>query len=636
MRKIPFILILAILLPMFFGIAVPLFPTPPIASAASHGISAEGLAKIKAANDKVLAEAMANNPTGAEKEYGIVCFKKDFWNFDFGECIAVLGYYMYVPTGWILLFSGAIFDTFLAFSLSKGLLNEDFVSGTWKVVRDIANLGLILALLYIAIATILQVGGVQLKKAVANVIIVALLINFSFFFTRVVIDITNTIGFHFYTMAAKAGGVPASTQAQKHLSGKVNDVTEYRISVGIMKSINPQSLMKKNTFDEWNEKKSDESVLFVVFLLAAIVNLVAAFVLFSAAFLFLGRILAFVFLIIASPLAFAAWALPAGGGGFHSKWWKQLLDQGLVAPIFLFFIYVIIKMGAVGGGYFVTDVTSISFVDFLVVVLLKAALIIAALMLALNTARGLSGKAGALTAKFAGGAMVGTAAWAGRHTIGRAAKGLQDSAAVKQFVARTGVAGEILDRGLGATARGSMDFRGLPGGKNIGLGSAGGKGGYDKHLKDQIGRKVELGKRLEKGKHGENVLATNWRGKAVTEMETIYEDFIGPDGNTVHVRDSAGNLIMGPDGKPLNERVAVGQKQRWITAREQYTRKLEQGTTIFPDFKKQGYEASRNDRDAARELRKAPTETDKIIEALTKQQAQLSQQPSGGTPAGTP
>jgi len=634
MRKIPFILILAILLPMFFGIAVPLFPTPPIASAASHGISAEGLAKIKAANDKVLAEAMANNPTGAEKEYGIVCFKKDFWNFDFGECIAVLGYYMYVPTGWILLFSGAIFDTFLAFSLSKGLLNEDFVSGTWKVVRDIANLGLILALLYIAIATILQVGGVQLKKAVANVIIVALLINFSFFFTRVVIDITNTIGFHFYTMAAKAGGVPASTQAQKHLSGKVNDVTEYRISVGIMKSINPQSLMKKNTFDEWNEKKSDESVLFVVFLLAAIVNLVAAFVLFSAAFLFLGRILAFVFLIIASPLAFAAWALPAGGGGFHSKWWKQLLDQGLVAPIFLFFIYVIIKMGAVGGGYFVTDVTSISFVDFLVVVLLKAALIIAALMLALNTARGLSGKAGALTAKFAGGAMVGTAAWAGRHTIGRAAKGLQDSAAVKQFVARTGVAGEVLDRGLGATARGSMDFRGISGVE--GMGKAGGKGGYDKHLKDQIGRKVELGKRLEKGKHGENVLATNWRGKAVTEMETIYEDFIGPDGNTVHVRDSAGNLIMGPDGKPLNERVAVGQKQRWITAREQYTRKLEQGTTIFPDFKKQGYEASRNDRDAARELRKAPTETDKIIEALTKQQAQLSQQPSGGTPAGTP
>lgn len=473
------VLLLAILSPLFS----PLF-------------TASGVALI-APNVAHAAEATITDESVLQS-YGLQCFRADFWNMSIGECIAVLGYYMYVPTGWILLLSGALFDTFLAFSLSKGLLNEPFVSATWGTVRDFANLGLIFALLYIAIATILQVGGVQLKKAVANVIIVGLLINFSFFFTRVVIDVTNTIAFQFYTMAASAGGVSPSTGAEKHLNGdKTSDVTEYRISDGLMSGIGPQSLTSPTTFEEWMKRtKSGKVALFVVFAIAGIVNLVAAFVLFSAAFLFLGRILAFVFLIIASPLAFAAWALPAGGGGFHSKWWKQLLDQGLLAPIFLFFIYVIIKMGKVGGGYFANDITSVSFADFFIVNIVKASLIIAALMLALNTARGLSGKVGSLTAKWAGGdktmraaksAAMGTAAFAARNTIGRGATAIAESERFKKFGDKNPTLGRWVKAGTDKVA---------------GAGFGGRKGGYTASVKASTMAKEKFGQHLEKDKDG--------------------------------------------------------------------------------------------------------------------------------------
>src|SRR3989344_5755170 len=525
-------------------------------------------------------------------------------------------------TNWVLTLAGAMFDMFAAFTIGTVLFKSTMTmtQQAWGVVRDIANLALIFSLLYIAIATILQIGGVQLKKAVESVVIVGLLINFSFFITRVVIDASNIL----------AGALYSKVVANS-------------VSYSIIAAFNPQQIMDQTVVDKL--AKADmkgQNVFTFLYLFASILNIFAAIIFLKVALLLVGRVVMFLFLIIASPLAFVGYAIP--GASFHKEWWKTLIDQAMVAPVFFFFLYVITTVlnGSFLDSIFKSSKDTLDPMTFYISMTAHFIIVILALNLALKKTAKLSGEIGGAILGFAGGlitgavggATVGLAARAGRHTIGRAAKSLQDSAAVKQFVARTGVAGEVLDRGLGATARGSMDFRGISGVE--GMGKAGGKGGYDKHLKDQIGRKVELGKRLEKGKHGENVLATNWRGKAVTEMETIYEDFIGPDGNTVHVRDSAGNLIMGPDGKPLNERVAVGQKQRWITAREQYTRKLEQGTTIFPDFKKQGYEASRNDRDAARELRKAPTETDKIIEALTKQQAQLSQQPSGGTPAGTP
>lgn len=138
------------------------------------------------------------------------------------------------------------------------------------------------------------------------------------------------------------------------------------------------------------------------------------------------------------------------------------------------------------------------FASLMISVILKAAIIIIALQIALSKTRSLSGAAGtwatkAGTAVF--GAAAGTAAFAGRHTIGRAA----NSEFMRKQVGKLGdgAVGRTADRALSYVGKGSMDFRGLPGGKSIGLGSAGGKGGFKKGFDAAERRKTEFaGRRM--------------------------------------------------------------------------------------------------------------------------------------------
>ena len=61
----------------------------------------------------------------------------------------------------------------------------------WGAVRDVANIFFILMLLYVAIKTVLSLNVTDNKRLVGVIIIVALLINFSLFTTKVVIDASN-------------------------------------------------------------------------------------------------------------------------------------------------------------------------------------------------------------------------------------------------------------------------------------------------------------------------------------------------------------------------------------------------------------------------------------------------------------
>lgn len=319
---------------------------------------------------------------------GLSCSLFGGWTVD--ECVALIGYYaFYVPTAWILIIAGGIFDTMLALSLSTKTINQPFVLEAWGIVRDVANLFFIFILLYIAIGTILQTGGDTLKRALVNVIIVAFVINFSFFFTRVVIDASNIFALEFYS---KIGSVTESP----HI-GSLSDIQERSITAGFVSAFNPQRIIASETFKTWQGDGYSKSLLFVMFFVGAIINLVASYVFFLAGFLFVARVVAFMFLIIASPLAFMAYIVP-NKSSYANSWWTQLVNQALVAPVFLFFIYVITKMivGTGGGDQFMKNafsgVTTIT--DLLINMVLQGTVIVVALLMGLRAAQKLSGEAG--------------------------------------------------------------------------------------------------------------------------------------------------------------------------------------------------------------------------------------------------
>ena len=72
------------------------------------------------------------------------------------------------------------------------------IDQVWLVIRNISSIFIIFGLLYASIATILDVGKVNVSTWVKNIIVAGLLINFSLFFTKVLIDTSNLVSLQFY------------------------------------------------------------------------------------------------------------------------------------------------------------------------------------------------------------------------------------------------------------------------------------------------------------------------------------------------------------------------------------------------------------------------------------------------------
>jgi len=193
---------------------------------------------------------------------------------------------------WLMLAGSSLLDASINFSLESTHYRLDSVQTGWTVFRDLANMVFIFVLVYIAIATILQLSNFNTKRVLATLIIVALLLNFSFFLTGIVIDISNISSKFLYDSMT----IP---------------------SPGEFKSIGGQfieGLKLPSTEDFENVPSLDEMQKGLLNIVTAIFEFIAAFVFLSGAFLFIFRTVALMLILIAAPLAFAAAApvnLPA-------------------------------------------------------------------------------------------------------------------------------------------------------------------------------------------------------------------------------------------------------------------------------------------------------------------------------------
>ena len=349
-------------------------------------------------------------------------------------------YILYVPSSWLLVASSFIFDSVVPYSLgvsssSGNVFGSPFVSTGWTIMRDVANMVFIFALLYIAIMTILRLGaGKNPQALLVTILMIALLVNFSLFFAKVVIDGANMLALEFY----------------KVMVGDQNQ----SISAIIMSGFNPQKLFGTRSFDDWvSAFNQSYSMLLALYLFGAIVQLVSAYVLFWAAFLFIARITILWILMILSPLAFVAYALPQTQGKF-TEWWKELLNQAFVAPIFLFFLLLIALFISGGGTAFsaVAARAGTGVMAILFEVLLGFSLIIAFLVVALKMTKKIGGKAAAMATKASGFALAAAGAGVGGLVAGGA--GLKFGAQVAGYAARAGGLG-----GTGGLAAGESAAR---------------------------------------------------------------------------------------------------------------------------------------------------------------------------------
>lgn len=435
-------------------------------------------------------------------------------------CVALLAYaIVYKPASYALVGSGYIFDKILSLSIEGATVKPPFIESSWKVVRDFSNMLFIFILLYAGTMTIF--GAMDWKKVILQVVVIALLINFSLFFTEVVIDAGNIL----------AVGIKSSISPG------------LSISEGLSAAFQPQQFLK--TAGGTGDTTGASAI--IVFLVAAVVSLFAAYVFFKASLLFMGRLIAFWFLMIISPFAFISTALPKGNK--FNAWFDTLLGQAFIAPVFLFFIYLIMKVLSADGGILSSFTkTDAGWFEFLLGPVIVATLLIVSLQKALDFATSMSGEIGKfgadLTGKVLGtaaGIATGGAALVGQKTLGRAALSLSQNDRFKEVAAKSRamqLAYNLTDK----TANATFDVRNAPAiGSHISSSLGAGKGSAGSFTKTIAAAKAET-------LAFEKKIATGVDGKAIKIMAPEYK------------KDDSGNLVK--TGKMVEKTTSQAYAER--------------------------------------------------------------------------
>ncbi len=311
--------------------------------------------------------------------------------------------------------SSGIFDIVVNFSiLNIGTwFKLPLVASAWRLMRDFANIFFVFVLLYIAIGTIFDLKGVGqgLQKTIVGVIVIALLVNFSGFFVRVVVDASNIIAYEFYSGIKKGDST---------FSLGTNLVQKMDLGA---RFIDPSSLedAKAQAGGVFNnspipEEGAVDKLSFLSIIAGTFGNiliiLATSFVLLTAAILFIIRTITLLFIYIIAPFAFVSKIIPIKSFNKFDKWSDTLIKQSFFAPAFLIPLYLVFLIlgptgishlastakGTEGWAFIGQDSLLLVMADVFILGLIIACIFIAQSLSAigLGFATGVAGKANAL------------------------------------------------------------------------------------------------------------------------------------------------------------------------------------------------------------------------------------------------
>jgi hypothetical protein len=388
---------------------------------------------------------------------------------------------------FVAIFVGAMSDIFLSIAIQPGTYgaNTDSaiytgISDVWKIIRDVANIGFIFALFVAAFSLILNQNfmGFNPGKTVFRVIIMALLVNFSLLFCRLIIQtadvfsnvLYNTIG---STVVGNGGATTgAIARAYKAATPPITSV-----SLPIIALANPQRLF---TEAKINPAQSGRNAAYlVVGFIDFFVLLIMIWVFGSMLLIFVGRIFGLWIGMILSPLAFVSHAIPFMENNKYFgfiPWLKNFVQLAFLIPIYLFFVYMTAKLMNIGG---LGQTVSLSGRNWLINVLgiviqVAIPLIMASFMLikGKKVAYDMSGEVGEIAASWTNkitGAALGVAtggtAMIGRQTLGAAGTAVSRSGIVKAGLQRGGISATMAKKvqNMGnAVGNSTFDVRNSP------------------------------------------------------------------------------------------------------------------------------------------------------------------------------
>jgi hypothetical protein len=389
-----------------------------------------------------------------------------------GRFIAIIGYLIF----WLA--NAFLYVTALALNASFEILVTKMGSYTelwaavregWKAIRDVGNTLFIFVLLYAAFNTVL--GRKEGLDLVPRIIVVALLVNFSYLFaTTLVIDPSNQLAQKIFESLVR-GETPESG-----FSGKIAQLSGATHSMKLTLSFSDAANAIGGTANPGNIGATDGFAFFVkaVFGSAFMFALGGFFI--AIIFTLLARFVTLVILVVVSALAFLAYLLPKFRS-HSSEWWTTLIGQAFYAPAVFLLLLVVTGIAQKFNQAPLTFSANFSTFESSVASILslplsqffKFMVLLGLLFAAMKLARKLSEVGSSAVISFgqraqslAAGAAFGGAGFALRGSLGRLGSMLSDNDGLKRLATSGGVRGLIGRQIMGVAGRAqgsSFDFR---------------------------------------------------------------------------------------------------------------------------------------------------------------------------------
>jgi len=502
----------------------------------------------------------------------------------------------------VLRISGILFNYIMNYTVNFSQLVEEtaVVSIGWEILRNLSNMVFIFIILAISIATILGIQSYGAKRLLTKVILVALLINFSLFTTKIIIDAANIFTVNFYNATIKNAGVePGSV-----------DEWDRGITAIFAGALNLHTIYKADELkgdNKYGGVALETTNILIVSLMGSVLLIITAFVFFAASVLLTVRLITLMFLMILSPLAFLGMILPATSG-YSKEWWDNLFKQAFFAPIFMMFIYIVAS--AISSPAFKTAIgnpakaTGTGFANVAsgggqILILFNFILIIGLMLASLISASkmGASGAGGMMKMgkdlnkwgqgkikAGAGAATFGVGGRLSRATIGRGFNKMAESNWMQNRAAQGGAGSRLALKTLRGVGDSSFDVRNTAVGKKMGMGE-GIKGGYITHTNEIATKKIKFGQSL-KGNTIDNFGNTISRTEAYGQnlnKRTIMSSVIG----TTVANRKAGEKLE----NEFRFKTELEEAQRILRRAKDALKDAEKIGTPLADFRQDVYSA---------------------------------------------
>ena len=239
-----------------------------------------------------------------------------------------ISYFLTYIAGFLVAFAIWLVQLGLQFNLH--VFDSPVVQTGFGVALSIANLGFVLGIIVVALATIVRRETYGIKQILWKLIFMAILVNFGLVITSPIVSFSTSMSTAFIN--AIAGGNAGQMSNSGIASG---------FALKLTGQFSPQSLLQTPTSTAG--ETSVASVGFMKAIMSLVFNAFFSFVvvvsLLALAILLLVRYVYLGGLLVVLPFAWLAWVFPKFSHE-NSAWWSNFIKWTFFPPLALFFLYL--------------------------------------------------------------------------------------------------------------------------------------------------------------------------------------------------------------------------------------------------------------------------------------------------------